>query len=113
MNSPINASTTLRSASAQQRFIRATGRVKHVITRGGEIHFPAGIENALVEHPAVAESAVVGLPDEKWGEIISCFIRTEGDRELDVRALRRHCREHLSPQKTPAVWCRVDAFPLP
>jgi fatty-acyl-CoA synthase len=65
-----------------------------------------------VAHLAVAEAAVVGLPDAKWGEIISCFIRTEGDRELDVQALRRHCREHLSPQKTPVVWCRVDVFPL-
>ena len=51
-------------------------------------------------------------PNEKWGEIISCFIRTEADQELDVQALRRHCREHLSPQKTPVVWCRVDALPL-
>lgn len=93
-------------------FIRVTGRVKDMIIRGGENHFPAEIENALLEHPSVAEVAVVGLPDEKWGEIISCFIRTEGDRELDVQALRHHCREHLSPQKTPAVWCRVNAFPL-
>jgi len=93
-------------------FIRITGRVKDMIIRGGENHFPAEIENALLEHPAVAEVAVVGLPDSKWGEIIACFIRSEGNQPLNVDDLRRFCREQLSPQKTPAVWCRVDEFPL-
>ena len=93
-------------------FVRVTGRVKEMIIRGGENHFPAEIENVLLEHPAVAEVAVVGLPDNKWGEIVACFIRSEGNQELDPQALHRHCREHLSPQKTPVVWCRVDAFPL-
>ena len=55
---------------------------------------------------------MAGLPDEKWGEIIACFIRSEADQPLDVADLRKFCREQLSPQKTPAVWCRVDEFPL-
>ena len=93
-------------------FVRVTGRIKDMIIRGGENHFPAEIENVLLEHPAVAEVAVVGLPDKKWGEIIASFIRSEGNQELDVQELHRHCREHLSPQKTPVVWCRVDTFPL-
>jgi acyl-CoA synthetase (AMP-forming)/AMP-acid ligase II len=91
------------------------GRHTSDVNAGGtcrQNRHPAEIENALVEHPAVAEAAVVGLPDEQWGEIISCFIRTEGNRESDPQELHRHCRGHLSPQKTPAVWCRVDAFPL-
>jgi fatty-acyl-CoA synthase len=93
-------------------YVRVTGRVKEMIIRGGENQFPAEIENVLVEHPTVAEVAVVGLPDKKWGEIISCFIRPEGSMDLDVEELHRYCREHLSPQKTPSVWCVVDAFPL-
>ena len=93
-------------------YVRITGRVKEMIIRGGENHFPAEIENALLEHPDVAEVAVVGLPDDKWGEIIACFIRSEGNEDLDVQELRRHCREHLAPQKTPVVWCRVDEFPM-
>ena len=93
-------------------YVRITGRVKEMIIRGGENHFPAEIENVLLEHPMVAEVAVVGLPDDKWGEIIACFFRTEDNQEIDTQALHHHCREHLSPQKTPVVWCRVAAFPL-
>jgi fatty-acyl-CoA synthase len=93
-------------------FVKITGRVKEMIIRGGENYFPAEIENVLLEHGSVAEVAVVGLPDEKWGEIIACFIRPEAGGELDTLELHRHCREHLAPQKTPAVWCAVDAFPL-
>ena len=92
-------------------YLRVTGRVKEMIIRGGENHFPVEIENVLLEHASVAEVAVVGLPDEKWGEIIACFVRPSAGCGLDVAGLRSHCRRHLSPQKTPTVWCRVDAFP--
>ena len=93
-------------------YLRITGRVKEMIIRGGENLFPAEIENALLEHPDVAEVAVVGLPDDKWGEIVACFVRLEPSRTFDPEELHRHCRTHLSPQKTPAVWRRVEAFPL-
>lgn len=93
-------------------YVRITGRVKEMIIRGGENHFPVEIENVLLEHPLVAEVAVVGLPDEKWGEIISCFLRSEGGRVLDASDLHRHCREHMSPQKTPTIWCQVSEYPL-
>jgi fatty-acyl-CoA synthase len=93
-----------------QGFIRVTGRVKDMIIRGGENHFPAEIEAVLVEHPAVAQVAVVGLPDERWGEVIAAFIVSEN--AADVSSMRTHCREHLSPQKTPSVWVRVPDFPL-
>ena len=93
-------------------YVTITGRVKEMIIRGGENHSPAEIENVLLEHASVAEVSVVGLPDETWGEVIAAFVRTEGGRELDQEALHAHCRASLSPQKTPTVWCRVDAFPM-
>ena len=93
-------------------FIRVTGRVKDMIIRGGENHFPAEIEAVLLEHPSIAEVAVVGLPDEKWGEIIAAFIRPEGEATIDAATLKAHCRAHLSPQKTPTRWCLVESFPL-
>jgi len=93
-------------------FIYVTGRVKDMIIRGGENHFPAEIENLLIEYPSVAEVSVVGIPDDKWGEVIGAFIRTEVNLPLDIASLRSYCREHLSPQKTPTIWRRVETFPL-
>ena len=83
-----------------------------MIIRGGENHFPAEIENTLMESPQVAEVAVVGIPDEKWGEVIAAFVRTAEDMPWDADNLKSFCRSHLSPQKTPSIWRHVDAFPL-
>lgn len=91
-------------------YVTVTGRVKEMIIRGGENHFPAEIENCLLEHASVAEVAVVGLPDLKWGEVIGAFIRGTGP--LDRSALHAHCRANMSPQKTPNVWVQVEDFPL-
>ena len=93
-------------------YIRITGRVKEMIIRGGENLFPAEIENVLLEHPLITEVAVVGIPDDKWGEVVACFIRADATEEIDPKVLHHHCRQHLSPQKTPVVWCKVEAFPL-
>ena len=91
-------------------FVRVTGRVKDMIIRGGENHFPAEIEAVLVEHPSVSQVAVVGLPHEKWGEEIAGFIVSGSRPEPTV--LHTHCRAHLSPQKTPTIWVWVSEFPL-
>jgi fatty-acyl-CoA synthase len=99
-------------AMDKRGYLRITGRVKEMIIRGGENLFPAEIENALLEHPHVAEVAVVGLPDPKWGEIVACFVRSEGGQGVDPQVLKAHSRERLSPQKAPAVWFHVTAFPL-
>ena len=93
-------------------FIRVTGRVKDMIIRGGENHFPAEIESVMLEHPAVNEIAIVGLPDPKWGEIIAAFIRTESAGALKADELKVHCRTFLSRQKTPTKWVVVDEFPM-
>jgi fatty-acyl-CoA synthase len=96
----------------QRGFIRVTGRVKDMIIRGGENHFPVEIENTLIEHPQVAEVAVVGIPDEKWGEAIAAFIRTKDNKTLNIDDLKSTCRRYLSSQKTPTIWRRVSTFPL-
>ena len=93
-------------------YVRITGRVKDMIIRGGENLFPVEIENVLLEHPAIAEVAVVGIPDERWGETVACFMRLAPGASLDRVALVDHCRTRISPQKTPAHWIEVDAWPL-
>ena len=93
-----------------QGFIRVTGRVKDMIIRGGENLFPAEIEAVLVEHAQIRQVAVVGLPDEKWGEIIAAFILSETTPEH--HELKAYCQTHLSAQKTPTTWVQVPEFPL-
>lgn len=99
----------------ERGYCRITGRVKEMIIRGGENLFPAEIEAAMLEHPAVAEVAVAGVPDEKWGEIVVCFMRVSaGDAGAlpSDDELKAHIRARLSPQKTPAHWVWVKEFPL-
>jgi fatty-acyl-CoA synthase len=93
-------------------FLKVTGRVKEMIIRGGENLFPAEIENVLLEHPDVAEVAVIGAPDARWGEVPICFVRLAPGACLDPDALKAHCRERISPQKTPAQWIAVSEWPL-
>jgi len=99
-------------AMDERGYVRVTGRVKEMIIRGGENLFPAEIENVLLEHPDVLETAVVGAPDEKWGEIVVCFVRLSPGAALNTPALIAHCRERISPQKTPAHWIEIAEWPL-
>ena len=100
-------------ASMDERgFLRIEGRLTDMIIRGGENIYPREIEDVLFAHPGVAEVAVVGVPDERWGEVVAAFIRPAAKSTPTVDDLRSHCREHLAPYKTPVVWRFVDAFPL-
>ncbi|GJL91825.1 class I adenylate-forming enzyme family protein [Hyphococcus sp.] len=93
-------------------YVKITGRVKEMIIRGGENLFPAEIENAMLEHDCVAEVAVVGIADEKWGEQVACFMRPKANLKPAPNELKTFIRERLSPQKTPAYWVWVVEWPL-
>jgi fatty-acyl-CoA synthase len=93
-------------------YIKITGRVKEMIIRGGENLFPAEIENAMLEHDAIDEVAVVGIHDEKWGEQVACFVRSNSDELLRAADLKAFIRDRLSPQKTPTYWVSVSDWPL-
>jgi fatty-acyl-CoA synthase len=93
-------------------YVKITGRVKEMIIRGGENLFPAEIENAMLEHEAINEVAVVGIADEKWGEVIACFIRGRSADTFSASELKAFVRERLAPQKTPSYWICVDDWPL-
>jgi len=96
----------------ERGYLTITGRVKEMIIRGGENLFPAEIENALLEHPAIAEIAIVGVPDEKWGEQVACFMRCSGAEKPTAADLKAFIRERLAAQKTPAYWIWVSEWPL-
>lgn len=97
----------------ERGYVRITGRVKEMIIRGGENLFPAEIENAMTENSAIAEVAVIGVPDPKWGEQVVCYMRASGEGALpDDAELKAFIRARLSPQKTPFYWRWVDEWPL-
>lgn len=100
-------------AMDERGYCSVEGRLKDMIIRGGENIYPREIEELLFQHPAVADAAIVGLPDERFGEIVAAFIRdADADHPASDAELHDYCREHLSPQKTPKVWRRIDSFPL-
>ena len=87
-----------------------TGRVDDMIITGGENVLPAEIESVLSVHPAVAEAAVAGLADERWGQKVAAFVLRSGS--VDEAALDAHCREStLADFKRPRAYVFVRAIP--
>ena len=80
-----------------------------MIIRGGENIYPE-IEEVLFA--GVAEVAVVGLPDETWGETVGAFVRPAAGTSVDKNELFAYLRDQLAPHKTPKQWFSVDEFPL-
>jgi acyl-CoA synthetase (AMP-forming)/AMP-acid ligase II len=80
-----------------------------MIISGGENIYPAEVENVLMSHPAVADCAVIGVPDDKWGETPKAIVvLTE---ETADRELIGYCRDRLAHFKCPTSVDRVDAIP--
>jgi fatty-acyl-CoA synthase len=88
---------------------RILGRLKDMIVSGGENVYPAEIEAALHDHPAVADVAVVGVADERWGEACAAFVVAESP--VSEAELREHCRERLARFKVPKSFTFVDQLP--
>ncbi|AFT71116.1 AMP-dependent synthetase and ligase [Alloalcanivorax dieselolei B5] len=87
-----------------------TGRVDDLIITGGENVSPAEIENALSLHPAVEEVAVVGLPDEQWGKLVTAFIKTR--HPVSAEQLDAHCiASGLARFKRPRRYEFIDQIP--
>jgi fatty-acyl-CoA synthase len=94
-------------------FLRITGRVKDMIIRGGINLYPREIEDLLFDHPAIAEVAVVGIADEKWGEQVGAVIRLrDAASPIDPAELRAWCRERISAHKAPTYWYFVEDYPM-
>ena len=92
-------------------YCRIVGRLKDMVIRGGENLFPAEIEAALIEHAAVMDAAVIGVPDRIMGEELAAFIRC-AESPPTVDALRAHVRDRLAGPKSPRYWVFLDEFPL-
>jgi fatty-acyl-CoA synthase len=90
-------------------YYRIRGRLKDMVISGGENIYPAEIESVLHEHPAVADAAVVGVPDERWGEVCAAFVVLS--TETTEEDLRLHCGDRLARYKVPKAFHFVDELP--
>jgi fatty-acyl-CoA synthase len=96
----------------ERGYFRIEGRLKEMIIRGGENIYPREIEQVLYAHPGVTDVAVVGVPDDHWGEQVAAFVRPAPDSAVTAAELTAYCRARLAAHKTPRHWVFTDAFPL-
>lgn len=99
-------------AMDERGYCTVEGRLKDMIIRGGENIYPRELEDLLFAHESVSEIAVVGLPDEKWGETVAAFVKPAPGHDVDKNSLFAYMREHLAPHKTPKQWFAVEEFPM-
>jgi fatty-acyl-CoA synthase len=93
-------------------YVRITGRLKDMIIRGGENVYPAEIEAYLATHPKVAQAAVFGLPDERWGEEVAAWVQLREGETATADELRTWAAQKLAHFKVPRYLRIVDGFPM-
>ncbi|MFC9359439.1 AMP-binding protein [Rhodococcus sp. NPDC057014] len=97
----------------ERGFLRITGRLKDMIIRGGLNIYPREIEELLFRHDDVAEVAIVGVPDDRWGEQIGAVVRpADPANPPDPTELKAWCRDRIAAHKTPSLWYFTDALPM-
>jgi len=92
-------------------FLTLVERSKDMLVSGGENIYPAEIENAIYQHDAVAECAVFGIPDERWGEVPAAYVVLSPDRVVSADELIQLCAEQIARFKRPRVIKFVDSLP--
>ena len=97
----------------EDEYVTIVGRKDDMIISGGENVHPTQVEAVLAEHPGLSDAAVVGLPDERWGEIVVAYV-VASDPELDAAALEAYIHGHpmLAAYKRPRLYRFVDELPM-
>jgi long-chain acyl-CoA synthetase len=92
-------------------FLFLCDRRSDVIISGGVNIYPAQVEGVLVEHPAVADCCVVGVPDDEWGERVHAVLQLAPGASLDPEEAEAHCRGRLAGYQVPRSWEVVADLP--
>jgi long-chain acyl-CoA synthetase len=94
-------------------YLYLVDRVKDMIVTGGENVYSSEVENAVGSHPAVAQVAVIGIPDERWGEAVLAIVVLRPSMHAEERELIDHCRDQIAGYKLPKkVEFRTEPLPL-
>ncbi|MET0704625.1 MAG: AMP-binding protein [Mycobacterium sp.] len=92
-------------------YLTLSGRAKDLIIRGGENISPKEIEDVIAGEPAVQEVAVVGAPDERWGEVVVAVVQPRPGFDIDIAALQARCAQQLAGYKRPTTYTVVAHMP--
>ena len=111
----VTADGWLRTGDAGYRdadgYLYLHDRVKDMIVSGGENVYPAEVENALMRHPGVIDVAVIGVPDERWGEAVKAIVVARPGERPEVEGLIAFCHEQLAGYKCPKSVDFADTLP--
>jgi fatty-acyl-CoA synthase len=93
-------------------YLNISGRIKDMVIRGGENIYPREIEEFLYGHPAVKDVAVVGVPDERYGEELCAWIIPKQGQSVDLESVRAFCQGKIAHYKVPRYVMAVDELPM-
>lgn len=93
-------------------YINIAGRIKDVIIRGGENISPREIEEFFYAHPEIEDVQVIGVPDEKFGEVIMAWIKPRPGQSPTEESLKAYCKNRIAHYKVPRYWKFTDSFPI-
>jgi fatty-acyl-CoA synthase len=93
-------------------YLHIVDRIKDMIISGGFNVYPREVEDVLMSYPAVASTAVIGVPDEKWGEAVKCFVVPKPGAVIDVDALRTYVKEKRGAPWAPKSVEIVEHIPV-
>ncbi|WP_085726528.1 long-chain-fatty-acid--CoA ligase [Pseudomonas sp. R37(2017)] len=96
----------------EQGYVFIVDRLKDMIVSGGENIFSAEVENVIARHPAIAMCAVIGIPDDRWGEAVHAVVVLKPGAELGEIPLIDHCRQHIAGYKCPKTVAFASGLPL-
>ncbi len=96
----------------EEGYIYVVDRIKNMFISGGENVYPAEVERVLNSYPSVSNSVVIGVPDEKWGEVGKAFIVPVGGTSPDAREIEAYCRTKLARYKVPRYFVFLEALPV-
>ena len=95
----------------EEGYYKIVGRLKDMIIRGGENIYPREIEEFLYTVDGIKDVQVVGVPDERYGEVVGAFIMLHDDADLTEDKVRDLCRQKMARYKCPKYVFFVDNFP--
>ena len=94
-------------------YIKIIDRAKDMIVTGGENVFSAEVENVVARFPGINDCAIIGVPDQKWGERVHAVLVVDKKTQIDLEAIRTFCKDKIAGYKSPrSIECTTEPLPL-